>query len=538
MTHRTPRTRARARILAAVAAGAAAALALSGCTLAERLVELGQGGGEAAPLEVVDEALSPELREFYEQQVDWQPCDVGVGAPEGYLCADVTAPMDWSAPGAHDPIVLFLVKRPADGASQGAMFTNPGGPGASGADFVAQSADYFFSADLRENFDIIGWDPRGVGRSSAVECRDDAGMDQYFYGVPDGATSMTPESWVTWGTEQAIAFAHDCAANSGELLGFVDTASTVHDLDMLRALAGDERLTYFGLSYGTDIGAQYIDRFAERVGRVVLDGATDPTVPGFDVVLDQQEKFSDSIRSYIADCLTSAECPFRSKDVDGVVAEIQAVMDDADATLPKNVDGRPLTSGVVNMAITAAMYDSSSWQYLSAAFEQWFAGADPQVFFLLSDSYYGRDMEGHYDSNMFEAFAAINCVDYPLVTDKAEIRRFHERLDEVSLFYTPVEAGMEIGDSTCENWAVPPKVAEQKPVVGAGAAPVLVVATTNDPATPLKWARAVADQLESAVLIEFEGEGHIAYSQGDACVVGAVDDYFVKGTVPADPTNC
>ncbi|NLT26604.1 MAG: alpha/beta hydrolase, partial [Microbacteriaceae bacterium] len=138
----------------------------------------------------------------------------------------------------------------------------------------------------------------------------------------------------------------------------------------------------------------------------------------------------------------------------------------------------------------------------------------------------------------FEAFAAINCLDYPLVTDEAAIRDFHERLEEASLFYTPAEGDLESGDVTCENWPVQSKVTEQRPVVGAGADPVLVVAVTNDPATPLKWAQAVAEQLESGVLLEFDGEGHIAYSQGDPCVVRAIDDYFISGTVPSDPTYC
>ncbi|NLT25237.1 MAG: alpha/beta hydrolase, partial [Microbacteriaceae bacterium] len=427
MTDRTARPRA--RFLAALAAGTAAVIALSGCTLIEELTATGVDEGGDDGMVLVDESTAPDALGFFEQEIDWQACDASLTAPEDYECATVQAPMDWSAPGERDPIDLFLVKRPADGASQGTLFTNPGGPGASGADFVAMSADYFFSADLRENYDIVGWDPRGVGRSSAVECRDDEGMDDYFYGVPDGADSMTPEEWNEWGVEQAIAFGRDCAMNTGELLGFVDTASTVQDLDLLRALVGDTKLAYFGLSYGTDIGAQYIDRYPERVGRIVLDGATDPTVPMFDVVIDQQQKFGDATRNYLRDCFSSADCPYRSTDVDGAIAEMQAVMDEVDRTLPKNHDGRVLTSGVVQMAITVSMYDSSSWQYLSMAFADWFDSADPQLFFLLSDSYYGRDMDGHYDSNMFEAFAAINCLDYPLITDPDAIRDFHERLE-------------------------------------------------------------------------------------------------------------
>ena len=533
--------RPRTRLLAAIAAGAVAMLALSGCTLIQEIQDLGSGQTDAtaATSAPVDADLDPAIREYYEQQIDWGACPPERVAPEGYECATVKAPMDWSAPAAHEPIELALIRRPATGTSQGSMFTNPGGPGASGVDFVAGAGDSFFSKDLREHFDIVGWDPRGVGASSAVECRDDAGMDEYFYGVPAGWAQMTDEQKTQAAIQQQVRFGADCKAHTGELLGFVDTESTVHDLDMLRAVVGDSTLTYFGLSYGTDIGAKYIDVFPERVGRVVLDGATDPTVSSFDVILDQQQKFGDATRNYLEDCLTGADCPFTSKDVDGAIDEIRAVMDQVDQTLPKAPDGRVLTSNVISTAISAAMYDQSSWPYLSQAFQYWFDAADPSYFFLLSDSYYGRDMNGHYDSNMFEAFTAINCLDYPVVTDPATIRAFNEKLREVSLFAgTMSETDMEIGDVTCENWPVPSRVTEQKPVVGAGAAPVLVVATTNDPATPLKWAEAVAQQLESGVLVEYDGEGHIAYDERDKCVVSTVDEYFIDGKVPADTVKC
>ena len=532
----------RSRALAALAAGAVATLALSGCTLIQEIQTRGETGSVSeseAPDSPIDESLSEELREYYEQDLQWAACGPDAGAPDGYECATATAPMDWDNPGDHEDIHLALIRLPARGTSQGSMFTNPGGPGASGFDFVADAGSSFFSKDLRDNFDIVGWDPRGVGSSSAVQCRDDAGMDEYFYGVPDGYAQMNDAQKAQYATKQAAQFGADCLAGTGELLGFVDTKSTVRDLDLLRALVEDTTLTYFGLSYGTDIGAQYIDMFPERVGRIVLDGATDPTVPTFDVIIDQQEKFADSTRTYLEDCLGSQECPFRGNTVDAAVAEINTVMQEIDLALPKAADGRTFTSGVMSTAISNAMYSQTTWPYLSQAFARWFQASDPSVFFALSDAYYGRDPEGHYDSNMFQAFSAINCLDYPLESDPARIREFNERLNEVSLFRTSVtEEEMSIGNLTCENWPVPPRVTEQKPVVGAGAAPVLVVATTNDPATPLKWAEAVAEQLESGVLVEYNGEGHIAYDEGNKCVNTTVDQYFIEGKVPSDKVTC
>lgn len=540
MTNRIGRRRSRA--LGVLAAGVAATLTLSGCTLIQELQTL-RADETTKPtegMEVIDGNLDAALRPFYEQSLDWGECGPEVAAPEGYECATATAPMDWGNPEAHDDVELALVRLPATGEKLGSMFTNPGGPGSSGVSFVAGSGDYMFSADLREHFDIIGWDPRGVGLSSAVECVDDAGMDEYIYGVPDGYAEATPEERLQMSIEVNRKFGEACLANTGDLLGFVDTKSTVNDLDLLRALMGDTTLTYFGFSYGTDIGAQYIDAYPERVGRIVLDGATDPTVPMFDVIIDQQEKFGDSTRNYLADCLTSADCPFAGQTVDQAIESIKTLFDEVDATLPVAADGRTLTSSVVSQAIVAAMYDSSSWPYLSQAFSSWYDAADSSVFFLLSDFYYGRDMNGHYDSNMFEAFAAINCLDYPLVTDKAVIKDFHQRLSEVSIFYDAADEAPgsdEIGDITCENWPVPSKVEKQEPVVGAGAAPVLVVATTNDPATPLKWAEAVAEQLESGVLLEVAGDGHIAYGRTQ-CGDDIIDDYFITGAVPEDGKKC
>jgi pimeloyl-ACP methyl ester carboxylesterase len=260
----------------------------------------------------------------------------------------------------------------------------------------------------------------------------------------------------------------------------------------------------------------------------------------FDVILDQQEKFSDSIRAYLEDCLTAAECPFdQAGGVDGAIDEISDIMNDVDETTPRASDGRVFTSSVIYQAIVAGMYDETSWQYVTQAFVQWERNKDSSIFFALTDSYNGRDPSGTYYSNQEEAFTAINCLDYPLVTDKATIKEFNQKLQDVTLFQDPMsEAQLEVGDVTCENWPVQSRVTEQQPVVGAGAAPVLVVATTNDPATPLKWAEAVAEQLESASLLVYEGEGHIAYDEGSECVIGTVDDYLITGNLPEGDINC
>lgn len=529
MSRATRRTR---RLLGAISLTAVSTLLLSGCVLIQELQ--GTTKQQHSPEELIDADLDPSLREFYEQDLEWGACPEEYAVDDKFECATAKAPMVWDDPEAHDPIELALIKLPAKGDSQGALFSNPGGPGGSGIDFVAQTPG-FFSTKLRENFDLVSWDPRGVGASSAVKCYDDAGTDEYFYGVPENAAEMSVEELVEYQRNKEIQYGAACLKNTGPLLEYVDTQSTVRDLDLLRALVGDPKLNYFGLSYGSDIGAHYIDTFPERVGRITLDGAVDPTVQGHEVAIDQQKGFAESTRAYLKDCLSSEQCPFEGVGgVDGAVLQIQKLMNDVDATLPKHTDGRVLTSGVMQQAIITAMYDESSWSILSQAFTQWKQNKDASTFFLLSDVYYGRDTEGHYGSNMFDAFTAINCLDTMPETDPQKIREQNKQLLDVMLFKNEqlVAAMEESSEASCANWPVKSRVESMDPVSGAGADPVLVVATSNDPATPLVWAEGLAEQLESATLVVYEGEGHIAYDEDDQCTMDTIDSYFVDGTVP------
>lgn len=512
------------RALVASLAAAATLLSMSGCTAVQHVLDSQQAADPAS----VDVSNVPEnLRGYYQQQVNWSDCG------GGRECATITAPMNWDDPMMGD-IELAATRIPASGDRQGSLFTNPGGPGASGYDFVYNSGEDSFSSDLRSAFDIVGWDPRGVGRSSAVECYDDSGMDEYFYGVPE-KMPKTDDEKIAHAEEQAKTFADACKENTGELLNYVDTMSTVHDLDLLRAVVGDAKLNYFGFSYGTDIGAHYADTFPENVGRIVLDGATDPSLGQFDVVLAQQGAFGKAAEAYLEDCLSQAKkCPFRG-NVDQATKQINRIMEDADKRKILASDGRQLSSGVISTAINAALYDESSWEYLTQAFSDYMLQGNPDTFFLLSDFYYGRDETGHYDSNMFEAFMAINCLDYPVETDPAKIKEYNKKLKEA----TPigVDSPEALGDVQCQQWPYQSRVQPAK-VTAAGAQPILVVGTTGDPATPVEWAEAVAAQLESGVLLTYNGEGHIAYDEGDKCVVGAVDEYLTTGTPPANGTVC
>lgn len=505
------------RRLLCVAAVAALLASVTGCSL------LPQPRLTSTP---TAEDVPAELQPYYTQVLMWAECG------NGMQCTTAKAPLDWSAPDEADDIELALVRQPAAGERRGSLFVNPGGPGASGYDFIRDSVDFAVSEDLQRGFDVIGWDPRGVGRSSAVDCYDGAKMDDFLFGLPDGEVGT--DAYVAEVTAAARDFAAACMERSGDLLQFVDTASTVSDLDMLRAVVGDPQLNYLGYSYGSDIGARYADRYPDRVGRVVLDGATDPTLSTFEVSLAQTEAFGNALREYLADCLGQEECPFTGSVEDAIV-EVRQTLDRLDASPLRAEDGRELTSAYLSTAIQAALYDQGSWEYLSQAFLE-VQGGRSETAFLLADFYVDRDQNGDYGSNMFEAFYAINCVDYPVERDPAVLAQQAERIAAVDPLAEPGDIDT-LGDVVCAEWPYSFRGTVQ-PVEGAGAAPILVVGTTGDPATPYQWAESLADQLASGVLLTYVGEGHIAYDEGDPCIVGAVDAYLLDGTVPADGLVC
>ncbi|WP_210480403.1 alpha/beta hydrolase [Naasia sp. SYSU D00948] len=502
------------RLLAA-AAVALLAVPLAGC--------IPQPGATSTP---TAEEVEARYERYYTQVLTWEDCG------NEMQCATAFAPLDWSAPDEVDDIELALVRHRATGEREGSLFVNPGGPGASGFDFVYDSVDFAVSDELQRRFDVIGWDPRGVGRSSAVDCYSDQELDEFLFGVP--AAPVGSEEYVQEVTASAKDFADACAERTGELLQFIDTASTVRDLDMLRAVVGDSALNYIGYSYGSDIGAQYADRFAGKVGRVVLDGATDPTVSLFEVDLAQTQAFGDALRAYLTDCLGSSACPFRG-GVDDAIVQIREILDRLDEAPLRAEDGRRLNSAYLGTAINMALYDEGTWQYLTQAFTEIQQGRS-ETAFLLADAYVDRDEEGRYASNIMEAFLAITCIDYPVETDPAELARQRDLLAEVDPLAEPEDLDA-LGNVVCQQWPYSFE-GEIGPVTAEGSAPILVVGTTGDPATPYEWAESLVGQLESGVLLTYVGEGHIAYDEGDPCIVGAVDEYLINGTVPQDGLVC
>ncbi|MGK0715820.1 alpha/beta hydrolase [Leucobacter sp. W1153] len=507
--------------IATVALAAVAALSLSGCA---PLVEFARDLASQA----TDRGLSTEFERFEDQAPNWNDCG------DGLQCARVFAPLDWSEP-EGERITLAMIRQPAlSGSSQGSLFVNPGGPGASGVDYVRAVIGGGIGESLQQNFDIVGWDPRGTGASSGVSCLEGPEMDEFLFGLGEGQNlERGSDEWIALAAEESAAFGDACLEATGPLLGHIDTMSTVKDLDMLRAIVGDEKLNFLGFSYGTYIGARYADTYPDRVGRLVLDGATDPTATEADVVREQTLGFEAALRAYVTDCLSRENCLFAGKSVDESMAHIGALIDQVDQSPIEANDGRMLGTDTMLTAIITPLYAQVNWPYLDDLFAEVENGS-AETAFLLVDFYYDR-VDGEYQTNLMEAFLAINCLDYPRDAE-LNVERMRAQAAELNTIAPTIGRFQGYGDTFCANWPVE-AVESREAVRATGADPILVVGTTGDPATPYRWSVSLADQLESGVLVTYHGEGHTAYGE-HPCVNAVIDEYFVSGKVPVADPNC
>jgi pimeloyl-ACP methyl ester carboxylesterase len=512
-------TRPRRRFAALVAGLATASLLLSGCLY--QLIPEKTAVSTASPSPDT-EGVAADLLPFYGQTLDWTDCG------GGFDCTMVTAPLDWANPSTGTIELSVIRHRATSGTAIGSLLTNPGGPGASGVSLIRDSLSFAVGEPLQQAYDVIGFDPRGVGESTAVKCYDASQMDDYLFDIPQGARGSD-----AWNQELMTAhqgFADACVANSDGILPYITTDNAARDMDLMRAVLGDESLNYLGYSYGTFLGATYAKLFPERVGRLVLDGALDPSVSGLDVSTTQGVGFESALRAYMADCLTDDKCPFRGT-VDEGMADLGTLLASVDRSPLPSSDGRELGADSLMTAIVAALYSQDSWQYLTAALSDALQG-NPDVAFQLADFYYARE-GGTYTDNSTEAFRAYNCMDYPGHPTPEEKAAADALLAEKA----PTVAPYWSGPDPCDVWPYPATGVREK-ITADGAAPIVVVGTTNDPATPYEWSVALADQLSSGVLITRVGEGHTGYNKGNKCVDQAVEKYLLDGTVPQDGLRC
>jgi pimeloyl-ACP methyl ester carboxylesterase len=501
----------------------AAVLALAGCTSAGS----GQDVGDPAPVTVsgsaptgrADPATSPALAAFYGQKVSWSACG------DGFECAKVTTPVDWKKPDSGT-FQLAVVRRRATGNRLGSLLINPGGPGVGGAGWVRQTAGSFDGA-LKSAYDLVGWDPRGTGDSAPVRCLSDRQLDAYY------ATDATPDDAGEEGTlvREQRHFADACQANTGEILGHLDTVSTVHDMDLLRAVLGDKVLSYYGASYGTYLGAWYAQEFPWRVGRFVLDGAVDPSLTSAEYVAGQSLGFSRAVRSYVRDCLSQDGCPLTGNVEDGL-AQISTLLQKADASPLPTSSGRTLNQTLMATGMAFGMYEQALWPTVTRAITQAMRG-DGTTLLAMSDTYLKRDANGHYGQDT-TSYSPIYCLDHP---ETRSVTQIGDQAAQLQKQYPPLGDFIGWGQTSCQVWPLPGVTPRQK-ITAQGAQPILVVGTTDDPATPYEWAKSLASQLSSGRLLTREGQGHAAYRQGNECIDLGIDRYLVHGTLPKDDTVC
>ncbi|GAA3204374.1 alpha/beta hydrolase [Nonomuraea helvata] len=427
------------------------------------------------------------LEAYYAQRVAWSSCG------NGYQCGKLRVPLDYSQPGGKQ-IKISLVRLPATGKKIGSIVLNFGGPGISGVDSL-KASKATVSAAIRQRFDVVSFDPRGVGGSAPVRCLNTLGLDAYF------ATDPTPDdrAEVKQAKQWAKAFAGACGTSSGrQLLAHVGTGEAARDMDVMRAALGETRLTYLGWSYGTYLGARYADLFPTRIRAMVLDGAEDPNQTGPEFAQSQALGFRVATESFLRDCFRTKDCPFRQHSIGAALKKLEALYKRADRAPLRNVyDGRQVSEAVARTGVTASLYSTASWPVLRKALTAAFKG-DGTYLLLLADDYNGRRSDGRYD-NRYEAQMAISCVDHP--------------------------------ESRCPYWPVKGTRFTKK-VRAAGSPPILVVGTTRDPATPYKLAQQLAAQLSNGVLLTNDADGHTAYRGGSTCVERQIDRYLITAAAP------
>lgn len=464
------------------------------------------------------------LGAFYAQEISWETCG-------RYECASVDAPLDWTDPAAGR-IQLALKRSRATGRADqriGSLLINPGGPGGSGVEYLDYAVSRVMGDDVLRAYDVVGFDPRGVGESSAVSCGDDATVDEMLTGV----VVIEDQQDLDDARAQLRAFGEVCREDTGPLLAQVDTVSAARDMDLLRAVLGDDALHYAGFSYGTFLGATYAGLYPERVGRMLLDAAIDPTVGYEELVRGQAGGFEEALRAYIEDCQAGAGCPLPG----GVDEGAEAIAD-----LVARIESRPLQAGdgqelnatMAFYGIVVTLYDEASWPVLTAALEEAMEQNTGAILLGLANVYLSRNPDGTYSNNSMVAFNAINCLDYPSTTlSFDELESLAQEVEKVA----PTFGRRFVMGPGCEAWPVQ-STAERAAITAEGAAPIVVVGTTGDPATPYEWSVGLAEQLASGVLVTYDGEGHTAYGRSNECIQDAVDAYLVDGTVPEDGLVC
>ena len=458
------------------------------------------------------------LSGYYAQEIDWKSCR------QDFQCATLAVPIDYTKLSTGTFEIALLKYEARTSKKLGSLIVNPGGPGGSGVDY-AYAAEYIFSPAILDRYDIVGFDPRGVSRSAPIRCLTDKELDA------NNNSDSKPDNEAEFQQilEDTKKYVEKCKDKNKYLTSY-STANVAHDLDILREALGDRQLNYMGKSYGTYLGTLYAQFFPEKVGRVVLDGAVDPSISNFQQTLTQAVGFDQAFASFAADCNKRDNCTL-PKNKDAAVAEMKELFaQTAKKPFPTKKSERTLSESMMVLGTASAMYDNQTgWPQLRRAIAEVQEGHG-DVFLKLADEYSGRQNDGSYPNNEFDSGAVIDCLDFNEPRTIEQIRSDAEAFAAKAPLFGPYLA---YGGVTCKFFNQDSEVAINRI---ATANPVIVIGTTGDPATPYEWAQGLSKLLTNSRLISLTGEGHTGQGQGNACIDDQIDDFYLTGKAPTTST--
>ncbi|MEV6304787.1 alpha/beta hydrolase [Actinoplanes sp. NPDC051861] len=447
-------------------------------------------------------------------KIAWGPCDPAEEPPEGVVCGTLEVPVDWSKP-RGSKIKLALAKVPAADPSQriGSLLINPGGPGGSGVSF-AYGATEAFSPAIVNRFDIIGFDPRGQARSNAVMCDSDAVIAQGAY--------LFPQNSEEYASLRAAnkTLAQTCLDLTGPLAKYVDTASVARDMDAIRAGLGEQKISYYGVSYGTMIGQQYAELFPTRIRAMTLDSNMDhaQTIAGYQKW--ESLAMEGSFKQFDSWCDRTEACALHDQDA---LAYFDSLLARADAG-ELEVEGDPVSSDQVISFIFGYLYDPVTWFWLAEDL-LWLGGDSPG----LAQRFRGEPTEFGYWPVMCSDFR-FDVKAYPILN---AIRKEQRRLAPHTR-YNPL-AWTDL--TSCQNWPFGVTNPPHKLRASKKLPPILLSNSRWDVATPYEWGRSLAGQLPSATFLTYDGVGHGTYWLSP-CARDAIDTYLIDRRTPAKGTHC
>ena len=452
-----------------------------------------------------------------------------------FQCATLKVPIDYTDTSLGEfEIAVIRYRDPNQHDRIGSLVINPGGPGVSGIQY-ALNAEYILNPDVLERYDIVGFDPRGIGQSTPIHCLNAAEQDALF------ASDPKPDNDAEFA--QALvdmqSFVDKCIENTANLEHF-STAAAAQDMELLRQGLGEPKLNYMGFSYGTYLGTLYAQQFPNNVGRFVLDGAINPAISIQEQSLVQAVAFDQALANFVSDCHQHKSCPLPSSATSTYFTELFNKVAANPLTVTNGESPRLITESLVVTGTASALYDDASgWPLLRTGITQSLSG-DGSGFAKLADGYNGRKSDGTYIDNQNDANVIIDCLDWQESRSNDAIRAAATKFAKVAPVFGPYVAFSGI---TCNllNQAISNTeitTDQNTAQIQKTATPVLIIGTTQDPATPYAWANALNNYIVGSRLITMKGEGHTGYGRGSACTDDAVDAYLITGTTPAKNLTC